>query len=59
MHVLFFLATILSFALLPLATNDGLTDLVSWDSYSVMMNGQRMFVYSGEFHYQRMPVPEI
>lgn len=50
---------ILSFALILLATNDGLTDVVSWDPYSAIINGERMFVFSGEFHYQRMPVPEI
>ncbi|CAD6445310.1 06d14879-ff4d-406c-9ede-0e5b68d0c4e4 [Sclerotinia trifoliorum] len=41
------------------ATNDGLTDVVEWDPYSLTINGDRVFIYSAEFHYQRMPVPEL
>ncbi|KAJ8059632.1 hypothetical protein OCU04_011284 [Sclerotinia nivalis] len=41
------------------ATNDGLTDVVEWDPYSLTVNGDRVFIYSAEFHYQRMPVPEL
>lgn len=26
------------------ATNDGLTDIVSWDPYSLTVNGSRVFV---------------
>ncbi|CRG87944.1 beta-galactosidase, putative [Talaromyces islandicus] len=32
---------------------------VTWDKYSLSVNGQRLFVFSGEFHYQRLPVPEL
>ncbi|KAK6065263.1 beta-galactosidase b [Seiridium cupressi] len=39
--------------------DDGLTDLVEWDHYSFHVNGQRLFVFSGEFHYWRYPVPEL
>ncbi|KAH8902071.1 family 35 glycosyl hydrolase [Coniochaeta sp. PMI_546] len=39
--------------------SDGLTNLVEWDHYSFMINGQRLFVFSGEFHYWRLPVPEL
>ncbi|KAH9892198.1 beta-galactosidase B [Xylariomycetidae sp. FL2044] len=39
--------------------DDGLTDLVQWDHYSFYINGQRLFVFSGEFHYWRFPVPEL
>ncbi|KAI1631591.1 beta-galactosidase B [Biscogniauxia mediterranea] len=42
----------------PLHDND-LTDLVQWDHYSFHVNGQRLFVFSGEFHYWRYPVPEL
>ncbi|KAI0158312.1 glycoside hydrolase family 35 protein [Xylariaceae sp. FL1272] len=38
---------------------DGLTDLVEWDHYSFSINGERLFVFSGEFHYWRYPVPEL
>jgi Glycosyl hydrolases family 35 len=41
------------------ATDDGLTDMVSWDKYSLMVNGERVFIFAGEFHYQRLPVPEL
>lgn len=36
----------------------GLSKVVQWDHYSLMVNGQRLFVWSGEFHYWRIPVPE-
>lgn len=41
------------------ATNNNLTDLVEWDQYSLTVDGSRVFIYSGEFHYQRLPVPEL
>ncbi|KAG4027881.1 hypothetical protein MFRU_026g00620 [Monilinia fructicola] len=41
------------------ATNDGLTDVVEWDPFSLIVNGERTFIFSAEFHYQRMPVPEL
>ena len=44
---------------LVVATDDGLTDKVSWDKYSLMVNGERIFIFAGEFHYQRLPVPEL
>jgi beta-galactosidase GanA len=42
----------------PLHDN-GLNKVVQWDHYSFMVNGQRLFVWSGEFHYWRIPVPEL
>lgn len=39
--------------------NDGQTDLVQWDHYSMIINGERMFIWSGEMHYWRIPVPEL
>ncbi|KAI3340175.1 glycoside hydrolase superfamily [Ustulina deusta] len=39
--------------------DNGLTDLVKWDHYSFHINGQRLFLFSGEFHYWRYPVPEL
>lgn len=41
------------------ATSDGLQDVVTWDQYSLLINDTRVFIYGGEFHYQRMPVPEL
>ncbi|OAG06980.1 uncharacterized protein CC84DRAFT_1143190 [Paraphaeosphaeria sporulosa] len=42
----------------PLHDN-GLNKVVQWDHYSFKVNGQRLFVYSGELHYWRIPVPEV
>lgn len=47
------------FGLLALAYQDNLTTEVTWDSHSLRINGQRVFIFSGEFHYQRLPVPEL
>lgn len=44
---------------LVLATDNGLTTQVTWDPYSLMINGKRLFLFSGEFAYERMPVPEM
>ncbi|KAG9664585.1 glycoside hydrolase family 35 protein, partial [Aureobasidium melanogenum] len=44
---------------LVLATDNGLTTQVTWDPYSLMVNGKRLFLFSGEFAYERMPVPEM
>ncbi|KAJ5085667.1 hypothetical protein N7532_010438 [Penicillium argentinense] len=51
-----------SLLLLPLlsaATDNGKTTDVTWDKYSLSVKGERIFIYSGEFHYQRLPVPEL
>ncbi|KAI9322100.1 glycoside hydrolase superfamily [Dichotomocladium elegans] len=39
--------------------NNGLQDLVQWDSYSLVVNGERVFLFSGEFHYFRLPSPDL
>ena len=59
MLFLHFLLGIISFIALSFATDDGLTEVVSWDPYSLMVNGNRVFIYAAEFHYQRLPVPEL
>lgn len=41
------------------ATDNGKTTDVTWDKYSLSVKGERVFIYSGEFHYQRLPVPEL
>jgi hypothetical protein len=38
---------------------NGLTDRVTWDKYSLLVDGTRVYVFAGEFHYQRLPVPEL
>ena len=40
-------------------TTNNLTSAVSWDSYSLSVNSERVFVLAAEFHYQRLPVPEL
>ncbi|EPQ50957.1 glycoside hydrolase family 35 protein [Gloeophyllum trabeum ATCC 11539] len=42
-----------------LLTNNGRTDVVQWDNYSFVLNNQRIFLYSGEFHTFRLPVPSL
>ncbi|KAF2829791.1 hypothetical protein CC86DRAFT_317015 [Ophiobolus disseminans] len=42
----------------PLHDN-GLNQVVQWDHYSFKINGKRLFVFSGEIHYWRIPVPEV
>jgi beta-galactosidase GanA len=39
--------------------DNGLNEVVQWDRYSFKVNGKRLFVFSGEIHYWRIPVPEI
>lgn len=41
------------------AIDNGLQKDVTWDSGSLLVDGQRIIVMSGEFHYQRLPVPEL
>ncbi|CAA9960047.1 beta-galactosidase B [Pyrenophora teres f. maculata] len=42
----------------PLHDN-GLNNVVQWDHYSFKVNGKRLFVFSGEIHYWRIPVYEV
>ncbi|CAN8104073.1 unnamed protein product [Discula destructiva] len=48
---------------LALADNSGrrasLQELVTWDSYSLFVRGERVMFYSGEFHPFRLPVPGL
>ncbi|GME39701.1 Glycoside hydrolase family 35 [Neofusicoccum parvum] len=37
----------------------GLTDAVQWDHYSFIVDGKRVFVFGGEMHPFRLPVPEL
>ncbi|KAL5524693.1 hypothetical protein ACEPAF_9838 [Sanghuangporus sanghuang] len=40
-------------------SSTGLTDVVQWDKYSLLLKGQRVFLHSGEFHTYRLPVPAL
>ncbi|KAJ5709905.1 CAZyme family GH35 [Penicillium malachiteum] len=41
------------------ATSDNFTTEVTWDQYSLSVKGERVYIFSGEFHYMRLPVPEM
>lgn len=41
------------------ATNNNLTNVVEWDSHSLFINQQRIFVLSAEFHPWRQPNPDL
>ncbi|KAL1880615.1 hypothetical protein Daus18300_001226 [Diaporthe australafricana] len=59
MRPLLIITTLLGWVTSVVSTDNGLTDLVAWDSYSLSVNGERVFINSAEFHYQRLPVPEL
>ncbi|CAE6466068.1 unnamed protein product [Rhizoctonia solani] len=40
-------------------SSNGRTDLVQWDGKSLVVKGQRIFLWSGEFHTFRLPAPEL
>jgi hypothetical protein len=39
--------------------NDTLQDIVTWDEHSIMIRGERIMLYNGEFHPFRLPVPSL
>lgn len=39
--------------------DSGYTDAVQWDHYSFLINGKRQFLFGGEMHPFRIPVPEM
>ncbi|TVY57797.1 putative beta-galactosidase A [Lachnellula cervina] len=39
--------------------SDGLQDLVTYDEHSLLVHGERVYVFSGEFHPYRLPVPDL
>ncbi|OIW30547.1 glycoside hydrolase family 35 protein [Coniochaeta ligniaria NRRL 30616] len=36
-----------------------LQDIVTWDEHSLFINGERVMIFSGEFHPYRLPVPSL
>ncbi|KAF9740565.1 hypothetical protein PMIN06_000286 [Paraphaeosphaeria minitans] len=36
-----------------------LQDIVTWDEHTIFINGERLFLYSGEVHPYRLPVPDL
>ncbi|KZT69507.1 glycoside hydrolase family 35 protein [Daedalea quercina L-15889] len=43
----------------PPLQSDNYTDFVQWDNYTLFVNDQRVFLYFGEFHTWRLPVPDL
>ena len=39
----------------PTASSAPVTHTISYDKYSLMIDGKRTFIWSGEFHYWRLP----
>jgi beta-galactosidase GanA len=39
--------------------DSGYTDLVQWDHYSFILKGERQFLFGGEMHPFRQPIPEM
>ena len=38
---------------------DALQDIVTWDQHSIMVHGDRIMLFNGEFHPYRLPVPAL
>ncbi|UJP09622.1 beta-galactosidase [Microbacterium sp. KUDC0406] len=45
-------------AIVSFPGNDGAPHRVTWDSHSFKVDGERLNIWSGEFHYWRLPAPE-
>ena len=43
----------------PPRNGTGLSDAVQWDNTTFWIEGQRIFLHSGEFHTFRLPVPDL
>ncbi|KAK4139805.1 glycoside hydrolase superfamily [Dichotomopilus funicola] len=39
--------------------DNGLQDTVQWDHHSILIHGERMFLFGGEMHPFRLPIPEL
>ncbi len=42
-----------------ITADPAVTHTVSWDRYSLMIDGQRVYIRSGDFHYWRLPSPDL
>ncbi|KAI5860679.1 glycoside hydrolase family 35 protein [Durotheca rogersii] len=43
----------------PVKPRDSLEGFVEWDKYSMIIRGERVFIFSGEFHPWRLPSPGL
>src|SRR2546430_5510814 len=46
-------------AVAPATAEPAATHQITFDRYSLMLDGQRVFVWSGEFHPYRLPSPDL
>ena len=53
------LAALVLPATLPASANSASQHTIAFDHYSLMIDGKRLFVYSGEFHPFRLPSPSL
>src|SRR3954463_413185 len=60
MRVRFVLPALVAAALLvPAQRASAAPHTVTYDNYSFMVDGQRTYLWSGEFHYFRLPSPDL
>ena len=59
MRLLNLVASLACCLTLAFALDNGLQKIVTWDNGSLLINGERIIIMAGEFHYQRLPVPEL
>src|SRR5260370_3806974 len=53
------LAALVLSATLPASANAASQHSITFDHYSLMIDGKQVFVYSGEFHPFRLPSPSL
>jgi len=53
------LAALVLSASLPASANAATQHAITFDHYSLMIDGKRVFIYSGEFHPFRLPSPSL
>ena len=58
-HRFVVLALAIAALLVPVQRASAATHTVTYDNYSFMVDGQRTYLWSGEFHYFRLPSPDL
>lgn len=52
-------ASVPAAATVPAATGEHASHTVTYDRYSLMIDGRRTYIWSGSFHYWRLPSPSL
>ncbi|KAH7078726.1 glycoside hydrolase superfamily [Paraphoma chrysanthemicola] len=55
----FLFIVVIALVITVLGTDNGLQTVVEWDNGSLIVDDDRILIMSGEFHYARLPVPEL